>query len=362
MTHSHSRTLGRRRGYTNKCVVDGCPTYHNNRFHLLSWSSSLEGAYNKICHLALEGVDGVMSEIHGFQVELDKPFDLDVTVDCWVFPDVQPTPEQKKPGEFARCISLNNQLIPVRVLQLDHGKRPRLQVQWPAQFAINHGAITNAIGWMLGWDVDTRPVLAAIKKDPIITHLHKPLQGLRPFSHPTFFEALVKAILQQQVSFRSANQVTRRLVEDYGPRCQLGEEQLFGFPTLETLATLSESKLRECRLGFKAPYLAKLFEELTYGNLRLDELAESDTSTIIERLAALRGIGKWTAELAVLTGVRRLEVFPADDLGIRQIISQLYLKGKPARRTDVESVAERWGSVRSLVLYFLMCAQVLGLV
>ncbi len=303
-----------------------------------------------------------MSEIHGFQIELNQPFDLDVTVDCWVYPDVQPTPELKKPGEFARCIPLGDQIVPVRVLQLDRGKRPRLQVQWPAQFGRNHGAIITAIEWMLGWDVDTRPVLAAIKKDSIIAHLHKPLQGLRPFSHPTFFEALVKAILQQQVSFRSANQVTRRLVEDYGPRCQLGEEQLFGFPTLETLSVLSEAKLRECKLGFKAPYLVGLFEELVVGNLQLDELAESDTSTIIKKLDALRGIGKWTAELAVLTGVRRLEVFPADDLGIRQIISQLYLKGKPARRTDVELVAERWGSVRSLVLYFLMCAQVLRLV
>ncbi|MFX1317727.1 MAG: DNA-3-methyladenine glycosylase family protein [Promethearchaeota archaeon] len=303
-----------------------------------------------------------MSEIHGFQVELDKSFDLDVTVDCWVYPDVQPTPELKKPGEFARCIPLDDQIIPVRVLQLNQGKRPRLQVQWPAQFGKNHGAIITAIERMLGWDVDTSPVLTAIKKDPIIAYLHKPLQGLRPFSHPTFFEALVKAILQQQVSFRSANQVTRRLVVDYGPRCQLGEEQLFGFPTLEGLSALSEARLRECKLGFKAPYLVNLFEELTFGNLRLDELAELETSTIIERLDSLPGIGKWTAELAVLTGVRRLEVFPTDDLGIRQIISQLYLKGKPARRSDVELVAERWGGVRSLVLYFLMCAQVLGLI
>jgi DNA-3-methyladenine glycosylase II len=303
-----------------------------------------------------------MSEIHGFQVELERPFNLDVTVDCWVFSDVQPTPEQKTPGEFARCIPLKNQLIPVRVVQVNHGKRPSLQVQWPAQFGINHASITAAVEWMLGWDIDTRAVLAAIKKDPIIAHLYKPLQGLRPFSHPSFFEALVKAILQQQVSFRSANQVTRRLVLEYGTRCHLGEDQLYGFPTLETLGALSEAQLRECKLGFKAPYLVNLFEALKSENLNLDDLARLETSVAINRLDTLRGIGRWTAELAVLTGMRRLEVFPADDLGIRQIISQLYLKGKPAKRSDIEMVANRWGAVRSLVLYFLMCAQVLGLV
>ena len=303
-----------------------------------------------------------MSEIHGFQVELERPFDLDVTVDSWVFSDVQPTPEQKRPGEFARCIPINNELIPVRVVQLRHGTRPSLQVQWPARFGGDHGAITSTVEWLLGWDVDTQPVLRAIKKDPIITHLAKPLQGLRPFSHPTFFEAIVKAILQQQVSFRSASQVTRRLVLEYGSTCLLGEEQLYGFPTLQTLSTLSTSDLQACKLGFKVPYLMGLFETLSSGSLKLGELALLETATALKRLDDLRGIGRWTAELAVLTGLRRLDVFPADDLGIRQIISQLYLNGKPAKRRDVEAVADRWGGVRSQVLYFLMCAQVLGLV
>ncbi|MHA2405273.1 MAG: DNA-3-methyladenine glycosylase family protein [Candidatus Hermodarchaeia archaeon] len=302
-----------------------------------------------------------MSEIHGFQVELERPFDLDATVDSWVFSDVQPTPEQKRPGEFARCIPINNELIPVRVVQLRHGAHPSLQVQWPAKFGGDHSAITSTVEWLLGWDIDTRPVLRAIKKDPVISHLAKPLQGLRPFSHPTFFEAIVKAILQQQVSFRSANQVTRRLVLEYGSKCLIGEEQLYGFPKLQTLSALSDSDLRACKLGFKVPYLMGLFEVLSSGSLKLDELAQLDTSKVIERLDALRGVGLWTAELAVLTGLRQLDVFPADDLGIRQIISRLYLNGNPAKRVDVEVVAERWGGVKSQVLYFLMCAQVLGL-
>ncbi|MFX1581384.1 MAG: DNA-3-methyladenine glycosylase family protein [Promethearchaeota archaeon] len=303
-----------------------------------------------------------MSDVHGFQVQLERPFDLDTTVDSWIYADVQPVPEYKRPGDFARCLSINNNLVPVRVIQLQKGKQPRLQVQWPAQYGGDHRAITARIEWLLGWDIDTRPILSAMKKDPVIAHLEKPLRGLRPFSQPTFFEAIVKAIIQQQVSFRSANQVTRRLVLEYGPRCQIGEEQLFGFPSLETLHALPDSKLRACKLGYKVPYLKSLFKALSDGSFNLKELALLDTLAVITELDDLQGIGLWTAELAVLTGLRRLEVFPADDLGIRQIISQLYLRGKPAKRSDVENIAEQWGSARSLVLYFLMCAQVLGLV
>jgi DNA-3-methyladenine glycosylase II len=233
-------------------------------------------------------------------------------------------------------------------------------VQWPAKYGAQHETITSLVEWLLGWDIDTRPVLAAIKQDPVIAHLAKPLRGLRPYSQPTLFEALVKAILQQQVSFRSANQVTRRLVLSYGPQCQMGDGKLYGFPTLDTLSKLSETDLRASKVGYKAPYLIGLFEQLTNGSLQLDRLAQSGTETAIRDLDAIRGIGVWTAELAVLTGLRRLDIFPSDDLGIRQIISQLYMNGRPAKRRDVERVAKRWGVVGALVQYFLMCAQVLG--
>lgn len=303
-----------------------------------------------------------MSDIHGFRVELDHPYDLDVTVDSWIYSDIQPVPEMKRPGEFARCIQIEGAQVPIRVRQLRKGSRPSLMVQWPAKYGAQYEAIISLVEWLLGWDIDTQPVLAAIKQDPVIAHLAKPLRGLRPYSQPTFFEALVKAVLQQQVSFRSANQVIRRLVLAHGTQCQLVNGKLYGFPSLDTLAKLSETDLRASKVGYKAPYLIGLFKQLTNGSLQLDRLAQSGTETALRNLDAIRGIGVWTAELAVLTGLRRLEVFPSDDLGIRQIISQLYLKGRPAKRRDVERVAKRWGAVGALVQYFLMCAQVLELV
>jgi len=109
-------------------------------------------------------------------------------------------------------------------------------------------------------------------------------------------------------------------------------------------------------------YLVGLFEQLTNGSLQLGRLAQSGTEAAIRELNVIRGVGVWTAELAVLTGLRRLDIFPSDDLGIRQIISQLYMDGRPAKRRDVERIAKRWGAVGALVQYFLMCAQVLGFV
>ncbi|MDO8056652.1 MAG: DNA-3-methyladenine glycosylase 2 family protein, partial [Candidatus Hermodarchaeota archaeon] len=95
---------------------------------------------------------------------------------------------------------------------------------------------------------------------------------------------------------------------------------------------------------------------------RLEDLRTLGSQEAIARLDALHGIGPWTAELALLTGLRRLEVFPAGDLGVRALVSQLYLGDQPAKRLEVEQVAARWGKAKALVLYFLMAAQVLRLV
>ncbi len=303
-----------------------------------------------------------MSDIQQCQIQLERPFDLDLTIDSWIYPEIQPVPEMKSSNQFSRCIPFRGLQIPIRVIQKQKGIKPELILEWQAPKDLAKNVIIQRVGWLLGWDIDTRPVLKAIQDDPIIAHLARPLEGLHPYSQPSVFEALVKAILQQQVSYRSANQITRKLVEEYGPRCKLANQYFYGFPTREGLSHLSEADLRACKVGYKAPYLVGLFKQLLARDLKLDELVKQKTPVILNTLNEIRGIGLWTAELTVLTGLRRLDVFPSGDLGIRAIISQLYLNGKPVKRKDVEQVSQRWGKVRAQVLYFLLGAQVLGLV
>ena len=210
--------------------------------------------------------------VHKKIVQLPQCFDLDTTVDSWIYPDIQPVPEVKTPGQWARCIPIGSQIVPVRVQQLSHRPNPKLQVEWRSTKRIQPSEVISVVEWLLGWDLDMQPVLHAIKADPVIRHLVDHLKGLRPYSQPSLFEALVKAILQQQVSFRSANQVTRRLVLAYGFSQHLGSLAVYGFPTLDVLAPLTEADLRACKLGYKAPYLVNLFQELSQGRFLLEDL------------------------------------------------------------------------------------------
>jgi DNA-3-methyladenine glycosylase II len=303
-----------------------------------------------------------MGQVLRRRVTLDSPFDLDVTVDSWVFPDVQPTPEWKVPGQFGRCLPMDGRQVPVRVVQLRKGTRPQLDIEWPAVWPGDAEPLVQRVGWLLGWDVETRSVLKVLRRDPVLAHIAEPLAGLRPFTQPTLAEALIKAVLQQQVTYRFACQMSRELVLRHGERSQLGSALMHGFPSAERLATLSDAELRACKVGYKAGYVREIAQRISAKSLNLDELAQKDVRTVVRELDALPGVGRWTAELAVLSGLRHLETFPQDDLGIRHIISALYLRGRPAKRAQVESVGARWGTDAPMVLYYLMCAQVLRLI
>ena len=182
-------------------------------------------------------------DIHRYRTTLERPFDLDATIDSWIFSDIQPAPERKIPNQLARCIFFKGKHIAVRVTQQRKGPRPVLTVEWLTTLKGEEKAMVQRVGYLLGWDVDTTAVLTALRADPVIAHLAEPLKGLRPYTQPSLFEALVKAILQQQVSYRFAYQLIRDLVLAYGPRCRLGALELWGFPTAERLANLSEENL-----------------------------------------------------------------------------------------------------------------------
>ena len=85
----------------------------------------------------------------------------------------------------------------------------------------------------------------------------------------------------------------------------------------------------------------------------MDELARLDDEEVIERLSAYKGIGRWTAEMVLLRGLMRPDVFPAGDLGVIRYIAQGLLGRKErAREDEMRRFSERWRPHRSLALVY----------
>jgi DNA-3-methyladenine glycosylase II len=97
----------------------------------------------------------------------------------------------------------------------------------------------------------------------------------------------------------------------------------------------------------------RLGQAFASGALREDDLAALPDEDVVERLIEIKGIGRWSAEIALLRGLARVDAFPAGDLGVVKYVAQGLLgKAEKASEADMRAFAERWRPYRGLALIY----------
>jgi DNA-3-methyladenine glycosylase II len=157
------------------------------------------------------------------------------------------------------------------------------------------------------------------------------------------FATLLRIVVAQQLSTRAAAAIWGRL-----------EAALGGNVTPAGFAALGETELRA--IGFslrKALYGRELAALVTAGGLAFDQLAKLGDDEIVAQIAALRGFGRWSAEVYCLFALGRIDVFPADDLALQVAAMRLKrLEVRPAAK-PLRALAEAWRPLRGAAALFL---------
>jgi DNA-3-methyladenine glycosylase II len=117
---------------------------------------------------------------------------------------------------------------------------------------------------------------------------------------------------------------------------------------------LSTQDMRAAGLSVrKAEYLLDLARHFDEGRVHAGQWASMDDEAIIRELVAIRGIGRWTAEMFLIFHLMRPDVLPLDDLGLIKGISLNYFSGEPVSRAEAREVAEAWAPYRSVATWYL---------
>ena len=158
------------------------------------------------------------------------------------------------------------------------------------------------------------------------------------------YGALLRAIVGQQLSTKAARTIHGRVLELFGGAT----------PSPEQLLEASEEDLRACGLsGRKTEYIRDLASHVISGELELDRLEELGDEEVIEEIVAVRGLGRWTAEMFLIFHLQRPDVLSGGDLGIRKAIQIEYgLEEMPSAKRVLE-IGERWRPHRSLASLYL---------
>ena len=160
------------------------------------------------------------------------------------------------------------------------------------------------------------------------------------------FTTLSRSVVGQQISVKAAQSVWTRFAALASPQ---------GGPLMPQAVTdLDVPALRGAGLSArKAEYLLDLASHFTGGQVRVSQWDAMADEAIIEELVAIRGIGRWTAEMFLIFHLMRPDVLPLDDLGLIKGISMNYFSGEAVSRAEAREVAEAWAPYRSVATWYL---------
>jgi len=160
------------------------------------------------------------------------------------------------------------------------------------------------------------------------------------------FTTLARSVVGQQISVKVAQTVWERfiaLANGSSPSLRPAEVLSADAPSLRA-AGLS---------GRKVEYLTDLAKHFESGAVHVNQWQQMDDEAIIDELVAIRGIGRWTAEMFLIFHLMRPNVLPLDDVGLLKGISINYFSGEPVSRAEAREVGEAWAPFCSVATWYI---------
>jgi len=181
-----------------------------------------------------------------------------------------------------------------------------------------------------------------VKKDRVMKRLIPQFGDACLQSRGDPFITLARSIVGQQISVKAAQSVWDRFAV---------------LPRKLTPANVLKLKVDDMRAAGlsarKVEYLVDLSLNFDSGNLQIKKWAEMDDETIIAELVAIRGIGRWTAEMFLIFHLLRPNVLPLDDVGLINGISNNYFSGEAVSRIEAREVSAPWAPYRSVATWYI---------
>ncbi len=179
--------------------------------------------------------------------------------------------------------------------------------------------------------------------DPVLAAIIERIGPLRMSYREPAFESLVRSIVFQQLHGKAAATIYQRLVEAAG-----------GALTPPSILALSEERLRACGLSRqKLSYIRDLAARTASGEIDFARLPELSDEDVIEHLTRVKGVGVWSAQMFLIFALRRPNVMPTADYGVRAAIQRAYGKRKLPKHKDILKIARAWHPYCSAACWYL---------
>ena len=258
---------------------------------------------------------------------------------------------------YQRVLLVQGQPAVVQVSQQGGAETPCLEITVLGKClgSATKPEVTRILRRMLGLEADLASFYRLARKDPRLRILAERYRGLKPVRFPTVFEALANAIACQQFTLVAGLRLLGELVRRGSVWLRTQNGIYYGFPEPADFLRLPAHTFR--RIGFshqKTLAFRTLCRGLLKGRVDLEALNAVDNETAMNFLLQLHGIGRWSAEYALLRGLGRLEVFPADDVGARNGLAKWLRLRRPVDYDRVLWTLRPWQPYGGFVYFHML--------
>jgi DNA-3-methyladenine glycosylase II len=181
------------------------------------------------------------------------------------------------------------------------------------------------------------------KNDPILAKIIERVGPLEPAYRDPTFESLARAIVYQQLHGKAARKIYERFETAAGGKLEP-----------QSILKLTEEQMRECGLSKqKLSYIRDLAAKTLSGEINFESLLNMSDEEVIQHLTRVKGIGTWSAQMFLMFALRRPNVLPTGDFGIRAAIKKAYRKRKIPNAKEMLKLARKWEPYCTLACYYL---------
>ena len=291
------------------------------------------------------------------------PFDFELTAGYHTYFQARSGADSMDGDVYRRLLDLDGKLVLASAQSTGSVDAPEIAVELRGESLTDSEAelAASQLQWMLGTGQDLEPFYSLAASDPPLAELSEKFRGLHLPRTATLFESLVLAVLGQQISASVARAMRLLMIERFGISTEFDCVTYYSFPRPEVIGASSPEELRTLKLTQRK---SEYIHGIAVAALQPEwaGLTELPDEELVSRLVQMRGIGRWTAQWALVRGLARPDALPLGDLALRRGVSRLLRDGEPVTDAEVEQLAERWRPWRSYATAYLFAAMRSGMV
>ena len=260
---------------------------------------------------------------------------------------------------YLRLLDLTDKAALARVESTGSVADPELTVTLTGDDLTDHDAARagRQLAWLLGCDQDLRPFYDAVGADPVLSEVVEQFYGYHNTRTASVFEALVQAVMGQQIATAVARIVRNLLIQNYGVRASIEGREWYAFPRADALAAAEVTDLRQLKLSVrKSEYIRGIAQAALESPDGFEGMHDLPDDEVVKRMVALRGVGQWTAQWVLVRALARPDGFPIGDLALRRTVASLYFDGAEINDEQLLEFSQRWSPWRSYATAYLFAA------